>query len=249
MLMLALPIALDARHAGACGWWGDSADEDDDAIVVGPDGERLGSAADGQAASTPGANGSEEQAALGDRYRTGTGVSRDLDQAADWYRKAAKGGHSGAMNNLGVLHERGLGVPRSDVSAAYWFRKAADLGDPRAQHSLAEMYLEGRGVPKDSSAGAIWMQKAAERGHVAAISELAALNWHGKGVSGDAVRACMWWLIAARYGDESGLNRCRRSGGGVDPSSLEEALRLASAWKPRAAPGSPGQPRAAPGSQ
>ncbi|KAF9129859.1 hypothetical protein BG015_004088 [Linnemannia schmuckeri] len=108
----------------------------------------------------------EAQIALGDRYKKGEGVTRDLKAAMGWYRKAAEGaqGHPRAQYNIGLLYLRtdsleqflklhdstsveydddsnqdgGDGViPKNRVRALEWFRKAADQGLAEAQFGVA----------------------------------------------------------------------------------------------------------------
>ena len=58
---------------------------------------------------------------LGGMYRRGEGVSKDMAQAAAWYRKAAEQGDAKAQFNLGVMYYNGEGVPKDYVQAAKWF--------------------------------------------------------------------------------------------------------------------------------
>ncbi len=69
---------------------------------------------------------------LGQMYRNGQGVPRDLIEAAKWYRLAALGNHPWAQYNLGSMYIRGLGVPRDDVQGYKWFSLAAAQGDAEA---------------------------------------------------------------------------------------------------------------------
>lgn len=78
---------------------------------------------------------------LGQAYRLGKGVPRDLATAEDWYRKAAEQGHYQAEDNYGrMLFERG---ERS--KAAPWLEKSAARGDPRGQLILGTMLFNGDG--------------------------------------------------------------------------------------------------------
>ena len=69
---------------------------------------------------------------LGQMYRNGQGVPRDLIEAAKWYRLAALGNHPWAQYNLGSMYVRGLGLPRDDVQGYKWFSLAAAQGDAEA---------------------------------------------------------------------------------------------------------------------
>ena len=61
------------------------------------------------------------------------------EEAAEWYRKAAKQGLSEAQNNLGVMYRDGLGLKADTDSACYWFEQAALKNLPQAQHNLEQL--------------------------------------------------------------------------------------------------------------
>ena len=78
----------------------------------------------------------EAQFALGRGYELGSGVPKDLEQAAQWYRKAAEQGHSEAQYHLGLCYEFGSGVPKNLEQAAKWYRKATGEGHFEARFRL-----------------------------------------------------------------------------------------------------------------
>jgi hypothetical protein len=61
-------------------------------------------------------------------YQTGCGVTADHERAAYWYRKAAAGGDSRAIANLGVMSLLAQGPPASDADAYAWVQSAVGLG-------------------------------------------------------------------------------------------------------------------------
>jgi TPR repeat protein len=112
---------------------------------------------------------------IGQLYRLGLGVPKDLKVAANWYRLAAEQGLARAQANLGVMYLRGEGVERDPVKAADWFAQAADQGHTISQYNLALMYEQGYGVARDKSQAARWFEQAAAGGHDKAGDRLAAL--------------------------------------------------------------------------
>jgi TPR repeat protein len=54
----------------------------------------------------------------------GQGVPKDLQQAAEWYKKAAEQGYSPAQTVLGKMYVLGQGAPRDSSKAAYWHKKS-----------------------------------------------------------------------------------------------------------------------------
>jgi len=69
--------------------------------------------------------------ALGVMLDEGLGVEINEHRAFEWYRRAAKLGHTESMNRLGILYLEGRGVPRNTLSARSWFRLAAAKGPSR----------------------------------------------------------------------------------------------------------------------
>lgn len=68
---------------------------------------------------------------LGRMYAAGQGVEKDMETAADWYRRAAEKGVADAQYRLGKLYSEGNGVP-ADMEYAYgWYSVAAHLGNPK----------------------------------------------------------------------------------------------------------------------
>ena len=65
---------------------------------------------------------------LGWRYHVGSGVTQDMDQAAQWYRRAALQGHRESQQYLGLLYYLGVGVERDLVRAWFWLDLAARAG-------------------------------------------------------------------------------------------------------------------------
>lgn len=82
-------------------------------------------------------------------YGSGSGIAKNLTEAAKWYRRAADQGHAKAQAMLGVLFSAGQGVPRSQTEAIKWWRRAADQGDPDARFNLGMAYWKGEGVTQD----------------------------------------------------------------------------------------------------
>ena len=65
---------------------------------------------------------------VGLAYHTGRGVAVDFERAGAWYRKAAAGGDSYAIANLGVMSLLGQGASADDLDAYTWLQSALGLG-------------------------------------------------------------------------------------------------------------------------
>jgi len=87
--------------------------------------------------------------ALGNAYRHGHGVERDLNRAGGWYRKGALDGNTPSMVQLGLLLSRNEPTPEQLTESVEWFRRAADLGDSGGMIWVGFAFREGKGVPID----------------------------------------------------------------------------------------------------
>jgi hypothetical protein len=102
------------------------------------------------------------QVLVGESYASGSGVERDLKQAAVWYRRAADKGDVGGEVHLAALYrDGGKGFARDMALAAAWYRKAAEQGDAGAQGTLGVLYSIGQGVPQSYVEAYYWLDLAA----------------------------------------------------------------------------------------
>jgi TPR repeat protein len=109
---------------------------------------------------------------MGQAYRFGKGVPKDLRITQSWYEKAAQQGHEKAQANLGVL----LFDSGKRSEAMPWIRKAADRGDPRAQYVLGTALFNGDLAAKDWPRAYALMTRAAGAGLPPAADSLAQMD-------------------------------------------------------------------------
>jgi TPR repeat protein len=99
----------------------------------------------------------QAQYLLGDRYLNGWGLARDPEDAAKWFKKAAKAGHAGALYSMGAFAEydfraalrAGRTVKKSRQTAIEYYQKASDAGSVEGTASLANMLRAGNGASPD----------------------------------------------------------------------------------------------------
>jgi TPR repeat protein len=103
-------------------------------------------------------------AVLGNMYREGEGVTKDLGQAVAWYTKAADAGHRGAQFSLGSMYEEGEGVPKNVAKAAQLYEMSARQGMPEAQFALGLSYEFGQGVQRNRRTAIYWLDQVAAQG-------------------------------------------------------------------------------------
>jgi serine/threonine protein kinase len=113
---------------------------------------------------------------LGEYYRDGQGVTKDVSQAARWFRRAAEAGNAPGMVFLGYMYQEGEGVEKSDTEAVKWFQKAADHGNSSGLYNLATKYERGEGVRISAEKAVELYEKAADMGNIEARRRLHQLN-------------------------------------------------------------------------
>lgn len=84
----------------------------------------------------------EAQNTLGNMYYSGEEIDRDVDQAAFWFKEAAKQKHANAMCSLGVCFLNGEGVEKNENTGLGFIRQAAKLGSKTATKLLKEKTKE-----------------------------------------------------------------------------------------------------------
>jgi len=109
---------------------------------------------------------------MGQAYRFGKGVPKDLRITQSWYQKAAQQGHEKAQANLGIL----LFDTGKRAEAMPWIKKAADRGDPRAQYVLGTALFNGDMAAKDWPRAYALMTQAAAAGLPPAANSLAQMD-------------------------------------------------------------------------
>ncbi len=109
---------------------------------------------------------------MGQAYKLGRGVPRDMGKAEDFYRRAAQKGHVRAADNYGIL----LFQTSRQAEALPWLNAAADRGEPRAMYILGIAAYNGDYTPKDVVRAYALMTRSAATGLQQAQSSLAAMN-------------------------------------------------------------------------
>ena len=105
---------------------------------------------------------------LGEIYRNGIGIKRNLARAYDYFKKAANAGLADAQNYLGLMFANGEHVQQDSWKAVKWYQKAVDQGHTIAKYNLARCYYYGNGVEEDEDYAEYLLQEAADEGFEAA---------------------------------------------------------------------------------
>ncbi|WP_448580467.1 SPOR domain-containing protein [Thermaurantiacus sp.] len=118
---------------------------------------------------------------MGQAYRLGRGVPKNVDLAIDFYRRASARGHVAGTANLGItLFQEGR---RAEALGP--LRAAADKGDARAAYVLGLATFSGEGAPRNQALGLAYVMRARDLGLDLAGPQVARLS----GLVGEADRA------------------------------------------------------------
>lgn len=109
---------------------------------------------------------------MGQAYKLGRGVPKDLTRAEGFYARAAQKGHIRAADNYGAL----LFQTNRQDEAMPWLNAAAERGEPRAMYILGIAAYNGDHVPQDLVRAYALMTRAAQSGMQSAVTSLAAMN-------------------------------------------------------------------------
>ena len=101
----------------------------------------------------------EVQVLVGEMFRRGLGVEKDLMRARNWHQKSADQGHINGIYHLAQYHLHGQGgVAKDPARALAMFQKAADLGHWNAQYIISRSYVSGELVPQDYVKALQWLE-------------------------------------------------------------------------------------------
>ncbi|MEH6716116.1 SPOR domain-containing protein [Parasphingorhabdus flavimaris] len=118
------------------------------------------------------AGDADAQFNLGQAYKLGNGVPKDLGQAENWYKRAADQGHLQANDNYGLL----LFQNNRRSEALPYLQASADRGEKRAQYVLGTGHFNGDFVAKDWVKAYALMTRSSAQGLSAATSNLAEMD-------------------------------------------------------------------------
>lgn len=143
--------------------------------------------------------------AIGAAYGTGTGVAKDMQQAACYMDTAARMGDARAMLNLGQFYLGGQGVPCDTLTGLEWYWRAVEAGSITATLQIAGSYRQGVVVEKDPAQAVELYQLAADRGSLDALCHLGVAYEQGEGLAVNRRRAYHCYKQAAEAGSVWGM--------------------------------------------
>ncbi len=164
--------------------------------------------------------------ALAHIYAKGLGITADINQAMQYYQKAANENFALAYEPLGDFYLQFNDDSKKVSDALLLFQRAANEDIPSAQYKLGYMYESALGVKQDYETAKFWYQRAANNQLMKANLALGLLYENGLGADKDNLKAYDYYRIAAESGNVIAQNAVARAferGIGVD-QDLERAI-------------------------
>ncbi|MDC7683583.1 SEL1-like repeat protein [Asticcacaulis sp. BYS171W] len=156
---------------------------------------------------------------LGDMYRKGQGVPRDMAKAIGWYRKVAEKAihqqepfdpknptamspRAEAAMMLAQIYLAGDGVPRDFKNGLRYVEQASAIGYVPATKLAGDFYYKGIGAPRNLKKAVKNYETAALLGYAPAQYAWAEILYDGEGeVRADPAKARELYALAARGGN------------------------------------------------
>lgn len=131
---------------------------------------------------------------LGEMYKNGTGVPKDVHTATSWYEKAATEDDVEGIDALADTYFYGEGTEQSYSTAKRWYLKAArNFQSAWAAVQLAHIYSSGLGTKPNYKVADIWWRMAASNGSPDAMFNLGTAYANGDGVTKNGAAAADWY--------------------------------------------------------
>jgi len=143
-----------------------------------------------------------DQNRLGVMYEDGKYVKKDLQQAVNWYEKAAEQNNAWGLYNLGEFYYSGKYFNQDYTMARELYEKAAKQNHSEAQNKLGIMYNNGYGIDRDDVEALKWFKKAADNGFHWGISNLASMYYNGEGTEKNYQKAYELYKKASEQHNE-----------------------------------------------
>ncbi len=131
-------------------------------------------------------------------YQNGKGVEQNIDEAIQWYEKAALENDRDALYHLAMILIKYEDKDWENIHKL--LTKAAQQDHPNAAYNLAVMYQKGDGVQINGEQTIYWYEKAVKAGLPNAQYNLGMLYYEGKLVEKDEKKAKALWQLAANKG-------------------------------------------------
>ena len=146
------------------------------------------------------------QAGLGDRYRKGEYVEKNMKKAIYYFTLASEQGNPLAQQSLGDIYINGdEGVTIDYAKALHYYKLAAEGGSTMAYSNIGFMFDEGLGVTQSCEKAFHYYKIAADKGDNAAQFNVGVCYKNGDGVEKDISLAIKYYTSSADQGYENAI--------------------------------------------
>jgi len=150
----------------------------------------------------------------------GSNVSRNDQNAFDYFRRSAELGYAPAEVVLGYFYETGNATAIEPGQALDWYKKASAQDDPLAQWLVGRLIYKGDVAPRDLNEAEAWLQKSAAHDNPFAEQLLGMVRLERQ----DYSSAAAWFRKAAEQGlpqAQAQLGLLLKDGRGVNQDKFE----------------------------
>lgn len=137
----------------------------------------------------------EAQYEIGVMLARGTGFERNLQEAGNWYQKAADGGDPWSQLNIGMFYIMGIGKKKDVEKGIFYLTQSAEQDIVSAAHNLGYTFR----IRGDFQLAMKWLLKAAYSGNPISQRNVGDMYRNGEGTK-DPSLAEKWFLESAQRG-------------------------------------------------
>ena len=134
---------------------------------------------------------------VGNAWRDGRGIRKNLKEAIKYYHLAVKGGNVAAMKSLAEFYENGIGLERHREKAFDLYDRAGKLGDEWAK-TRAMLLADITNITPELVTQTL---RQANGGDLSSMTRLGALYYYGVGVGLDPSKGNWWLQQTANHGE------------------------------------------------
>ena len=140
---------------------------------------------------------------LGACYLLGTGTTKDMEKARDYYKKGAEASVENSIYIYALMCYDGSGGEKDLAEAFRLFSSLDQKGIAAGSYYLGDMYLKGLYVSESRETAIAYFRKSAEKNYSDAQFALGMMYYYGgPGTEQDFATAATWFERAADAGNE-----------------------------------------------
>lgn len=141
---------------------------------------------------------------MGNCYKSGIGVEKDMGKAVEWYRKAAVLGSLSGQYHYATCLRKGTGIEKNEKEELLWFMKAGAQGHARSLGMLGWCAENSHGMEEDPELAFEWYRLGAEAGEAEAMYNLGRCYCNGYGCKVERFQGESWKKKAEENGYSGG---------------------------------------------